>query len=118
MIREGLFDAEKSVFTLDDLFKKYKDLDKPEISGVEFYQFVKKPDADWDDLKVITTMDNGLIPGDYTWSGFDDGEYNEGDYLLSFPRYARSMVFSSVEEIDRHLQQNHGQFKLPGVNYN
>lgn len=46
MIKEGLFDAESSVQTLEDLFAKYKDLDKPEISGVEFYQFVKKPDAD------------------------------------------------------------------------
>lgn len=100
---------------IKDLFAKYKDLDNPEISGVEFYQFRDTEDP-FEDLLVITSTEE--LPGSYTYSGFEKGDYEVGDYLLSFPYKARTMIFSSVEEIDKHLQQNHGQFKLPGYSYN
>ncbi len=99
--------------TLDELFNKYPELNNPEKSGVEFYQFVGPEEEN--DLLVITSLDE--IPGTFSYSGFEKGEYPVGTYLLSFPYYARTMIFSDVESIDKHLTDNKGKFKLPGYTY-
>lgn len=102
--------------TLEDLFNKYKDLDKPKISGVEFYKFISE--SDLIDLEVITSLEEK--PGQLSISGFDDGDEDRkiGNYLLGFPYQARTLVFETVDDIDKHLQANNGKFKLPGYNYN
>lgn len=101
--------------TLKDLFKKYKDLDNPKISGVEFYKFIS--DKDELDLKVISSLDED--PGELSVSGFEMGDEDRkvGNYLLAFPFHARTMVFKTVDDIDKHLQTNNGKFRLPGYVY-
>lgn len=114
-MKEGLFDNLSYCHTIEELFKKYPNLSNPKESGVEIYKFVTS-DNDGNDLLVISSMDE--IPGSYSWSGFEKEEdYNVGDYLLSFPYMARTLIFDSVEDIDKHLKLNNGEFRLPGFTY-
>ena len=78
--------------TLKDLFKKYKDLDNPKISGVEFYKFIS--DKDELDLKVISSLDEA--PGELSVSGFEMGDEDRkvGNYLLAFPFSSNFLIFS------------------------
>lgn len=111
VLSENLFDTVQECNTLDKLFKKYPDLSNPEKSGVEFYQFIE-PDSEGLDLEVITSLDEA--PGSHSFSGFETSEYNPGDYLLHFPYYARTLVFSNIKDIDDHLSKHEGKFELPG----
>lgn len=101
--------------TLEQLFNKYEDLNNPKISGVEFYRFVSTEDAM--DLEVITSLDQA--PGQLAISGFDEDDEDRkvGNYLLSFPYQARTLVFETVDDIDKHLIANNNKFKLPGYSY-
>lgn len=102
--------------TLEELFKKYPGLEDAKESGVEISQFIE-PDSDGLDLLVITSTDE--TPGSHSWSGFDnEADGNEvGSYLLHFPYHARTLIFSTVDDIDKHLTLNKGQFRLPGYSY-
>lgn len=106
--------------TFSELFDKYPDLDNPKEAGVEFYEYTE-PDEGGNDLIVVTSLE--FNPGDRWWSGCDEDEdvvkekIAKGYISVNFPYHARYIDFESVEDIDKHLTENNGKFKLPGYNY-